>query len=224
MNKHVDSSPSNSLTTSLFSKLREGILNSKYASGEKMTESKICKEFGVSRTPVREAFKQLELEGLLEYIPNRGAFVIGFTNQDIEDIYELRKGFEVIAIQWAIERITEEELKELQEAFDLMEFYTIRTDAEKMIQVNTKFHETIYKATHSRFLEQMLSSYTSYILKTRKAAIQVEHKLDIVLKEHKRILDSFYSKDIAKGKEAVSCHLDNSQARAKEGMLIQNNK
>ncbi len=218
MSKHIDASSPHSLTTSLFSNLREGILNGKYLPGEKMTESKICKEYGVSRTPVREAFKQLELEGLLDYIPNRGAFVHGFSDQDIADIYELRKGFEVIAIGWAIERITPEELKLLQESYDLMEFYTIKTDAEKMIQVNTNFHETIYKATHSRFLEQMLSSYTSYILKTRQAAIQVENKMTTVLAEHKRILDAFYSNDIEEGKEAVISHLSNSQKRAQEGM------
>lgn len=210
----------NPLSTSLFSDIRENILNGKYASGQKITENKICEEFGVSRTPVREAFKQLELEGLIENIPNRGAFVLGFSKQDIQDIYELRKAVEIIAIKWAIERISDNELKELQEAYDLMEFYTMKKDAEKMLQMNSKFHEIIYRSTHSRFLEQILKSYQFYIMKTRKAALQASGQLAEVLNEHKYILEAIYAKDCIEGEKAVIEHLSNSQKRAQIGFNI----
>lgn len=212
-----DSMNPNSLSTALFADIREHIMNGKYSAGEKITENRICNEFGVSRTPVREAFKQLELEGLIENIPNRGAFVIGFSEQDIHDIYELRKAIEVKAIKWAIERMSDEELKELQEAYDLMEFYTLKKDAMKMQDMNSNFHEIIYQSTHSRFLEQVLKSYQFYIMKTRKAALQVEDRLEEVLKEHKRILDAIYIKDIEESEKAVIEHLSNSQKRTKLG-------
>lgn len=212
-----DSMNPNSLSTSLFTDIRENIMNGKYSAGERITENRICNEFGVSRTPVREAFKQLELEGLIENIPNRGAFVIGFSEQDIHDIYELRKAIEIKAIKWAIERISDEELKDLQEAYDLMEFYTMKKDAVRMQDMNSNFHEIIYQSTHSRFLEQVLKSYQFYIMKTRKAALQVEDRLNDVLKEHKRILEAIYNKDIQEGKKAVIEHLSNSQKRAKLG-------
>lgn len=206
-----------SLSTSLFSKIRDNILTGKYSAGEKLTENTISIEFGVSRTPVREALKQLELEGLVENIPNRGAYVLGFSLQDIQDIYGLRKAVEIVAIKWAIERISTEEIQELQEAYDLMELYTIKKDAEKMLQTNTRFHETIYKATHSRFLEQILKYYQFYIMKTRKVALTQEYYLEKVLEEHKMILEAIYEKDIKKGEMAMEVHLSNSQLRAETG-------
>lgn len=215
----------NSLSNSLFADIREHIMNGKYSNGEKLTENKICSEFGVSRTPVREAFKQLELEGLIENIPNRGAFVIGLSEQDIHDIYELRKAIEIKAIKWAIERMAEEELKDLQESYDLMEFYTLKKDTEKVEDMNSNFHEIIYQSTHSRFLEHVLKSYQFYIMKTRRAALQVEDRLEEVLQEHKRILDAIYAKDIEEGKKAVIEHLTNSQRRTQIGLnSFQTNK
>ncbi len=211
---------SNSLCTSLFEDVRENILRGKYPAGARITESKICDEFGVSRTPVREAFKQLELEGLISNIPNRGAYVLGFSKQDIQDIYELRKATEIIAIKWSIERITKEEQDALQEAYDLMEFYTLKKDVEKMMQINSRFHEIIYKSTHSRFLEQTLKSYQFYLHKTRKAALQAENFLNQVLSEHKMILDAIYTQDFSAGEKAVLEHISNAQERAEKGLLL----
>lgn len=224
INHQKESDNLTSLSNFLFTEIRENILQGKYATGEKITESKICKKYEVSRTPVREAFKQLELEGLIENIPNRGAFVLGFSKQDIQDIYELRRAVEVIAIKWSIERISPSELEELQEAYDLMEFYTIKKDVAHMLQINTRFHEIIYNSTHSRFLEQVLRSYQFYIRKTRKAALQMEDLMSEVLKEHKKILDAIYQKDISAGETAVTEHLINSQERAEMGLKIQNDK
>ena len=88
------------LSTDLYSNLRKDILKGNLHQGEKLTEQQICDQYRVSRTPVREAFKQLELEGFIENIPNRGAFVIGLSSQDIEDLYELRKSYEILAVKW----------------------------------------------------------------------------------------------------------------------------
>ena len=132
-----------SLPQNLFNKLRDDILQGKIGTGEKLTEQRICKEYSVSRTPVREAFQKLELDGLIQIIPNRGAFVIGLTRQDIEDMYELRKAYEAIAVKWAIERITEKEFLELEEAYEIMEFYTQKGEAEKMLQINMHFHNPV---------------------------------------------------------------------------------
>ena len=124
------------LSTNLYTELQEDILTGKLRSGEKLTEQKICNEYKVSRTPVREALRQLETDGLIENIPNRGAFVIGFSKQDIEDMYELRKAYEIQAVRWAIERITDEERSELEETFEFMEFYTMKNDINKMLNTS----------------------------------------------------------------------------------------
>lgn len=204
------------LSTDLFSNLRKDILQGKLRQGEKLTEQQICDEYNISRTPVREALKQLELEGLIETIPNRGAFVIGFSSQDISDMYELRKSYEVLAVKWAIERITKEEFEKLEEAFEFMEFYTQKKDVEKMLNINMNFHELIYRASHNRMLEHVLSSYQIYIKQSKTTRSDVSDRyLDEVLAEHQAIFEAFKNKDIDAGVAAVSKHLDNAKLRAR---------
>jgi len=203
------------LSTDLFSNLRKDILQGRLRQGEKLTEQQICDEYNVSRTPVREAFKHLELEGFIETIPNRGAFVVGFTAQDISDMYELRKAYEILALRWAIERITKEEYEKLEEAFEFMEFYTQKKDVEKMLNINMNFHELIYKASHNRMLEHVLSSYQIYIKQSKTTRTDVsETYLDEVLEEHRAIFEAFKNNDVDAGVEAVSRHLDNAKLRA----------
>ena len=97
------------ISTDLFSTLKDEILQGKLLSGQKLTEKVICEKYQISRTPVREALHKLEMEGLVESIPNRGFFVLGLTDQDYMDMFTLRKVYEVQATQWAIQRITKEE-------------------------------------------------------------------------------------------------------------------
>lgn len=204
------------LSTDLFSNLRKDILQGKLRQGEKLTEQQICDEYKVSRTPVREAFKQLELEGFIETIPNRGAFVVGFTKQDISDMYELRKSYEVLAVKWAIERITKEEFEKLEEAFEFMEFYTQKRDVDKMLNINMNFHELIYKASHNRMLYHVLSSYQIYIKQSKTTRSDTsESYLDEVLLEHRAIFEAFVEKDIDAAIGAVTRHLDNAKLRAR---------
>ena len=205
------------LSSDLFSNLRKDILQGKLRQGEKLTEQQICDEYNVSRTPVREAFRQLELEGFIETIPNRGAFVTGFSPQDIQDMYELRKSYEILAVKWAIERITKEELEKLEEAFEFMEFYTQKNDVEKMLNINMNFHELIYKASHNRMLYHILSSYQLYI-KQSKASSRGEvpaDYLETILREHRAIFEAFKKKDADAAVEAMARHLDNAKLRAK---------
>lgn len=120
-----------SLTDEIADIVRERILKGEYEIGEKIKENQIATELRVSRTPIREAFKLLENEGLIDYIPNRGCFAKGFTKQDVEDIYAVREALEEMAVRWAVARITEDEIKEMEEQCDLMEFYTRKKDKKK---------------------------------------------------------------------------------------------
>ncbi len=117
-----------SLTDEIAHIVRERILKGEYEIGEKIKENQIASELRVSRTPIREAFKLLENEGLIDYIPNRGCFAKGFTKQDVEDIYAVREALEVMAVRWAVARISEYEIDEMVEQCDLMDFYTLKND------------------------------------------------------------------------------------------------
>lgn len=203
------------LSESIFIELRSAILRGKLRPGEKLSEQQVCDKFGLSRTPVREAFRQLEVEGLIETIPNRGAFVVGLSKRDIEDLYEMRKAYEILAVKWAIERITKEEMEKLEEAYEFMEFYTMKKEADKMLNINMQFHNLIYKASRNRMLEHTLSTYQFYLKETESNSAYLDGYLEDVLKEHKQIYNAFVEKDTEKGMAAAAMHLDNAKARAK---------
>ena len=104
-----------SLRGRVFNKLRDDILSGKYEEHEELKEVAIGEEMGVSRTPVREAFRQLELEGLIQIIPNKGAYVTGITEKDVKDIYMIRSRLEGLCARWATAHITGEQMDEMEE-------------------------------------------------------------------------------------------------------------
>ena len=110
------------ISDNLFSTIKDDILTGKLKSGEKLTEKVICNQYSISRTPVREALQKLEMEGLVESIPNRGFFVLGLTARDYEDMFTLRKLYEIQAFSWAVERASDQERESIEELFELMEF------------------------------------------------------------------------------------------------------
>ena len=207
-------SSSFTLTDEIADMVRDRILKGEYEIGEKIKETQIAAELRVSRTPIREAFKLLENEGLIDYIPNRGCFAKGFTRQDVDDIYAVREALERLAVERAVERITPEEIRELEEQWELMEFYSKKKDGKKVLELNSSFHDIIYASTRSRFMAQVLRSYKDYIDKTRKAVIYKQDYLESILKEHKKILDAIKRKEKEEAAEAMSYHLEQSHKRA----------
>jgi len=201
------------LSTSLLGKLQKDILTGKLRPGQKLTEQDLCETYQVSRTPVREALRQLEMDGLVENIRNRGAFVIGMTEQDYEDMFELRKAYEVQAVQWAIERISEEEMDRLEETFEFMEFYTLRNDIDKMLTINSGFHQIIYEASHNRMLKRLLSSYQTFLKYKGLESVYSDDYLTTVLEEHRVIFKAFKDKDVKAGARAMEMHIDRAKER-----------
>ena len=203
-----------SIADQVFEKLERDILIGEYNRGDVLTESKLSEILEVSRTPIREAFKQLESEGLMEYIPNRGCFARGFTRRDMHDIYSVRKALEQLAVEWAVERISDEEIESLKSQIDLMEFYTKRNDVKKCLDLDIEFHQTIYGSTRSRFLSQILRSYQDYIVQARLVASYDEQMLKDVLEEHMAILNAVVNRDPQNASEKMRIHLDMSKERA----------
>ena len=201
------------ISTSLLAKLQRDILTGKLKPGQKLTEQELCKEYDVSRTPIREALRQLEADGLVENILNRGSFVIGMSEQDYEDMFEMRKAYEIQAVEWAIERITDEEMDKLEETFEFMEFYTMRNDIEKMLVINSGFHQVIYEASHNRMLQKLLSSYQSYLKYKGLEAVKDKDYLTTVLAEHREIFRAIKEKDVKAGKLAMEVHINRAKER-----------
>jgi len=210
-----------SLSVEVAGIIKERILKGEYHIGEKLIENQIADELKVSRTPIREALRQLEKEGLVESVPNRGSFVLGLTKRDIEDIYAVRAAVEVLAADWAVSRITEEEILRLREVFDLMDFYSKKLNSEKVLEMNKEFHQIIYHASGSRFLSQLLKAYQEYVEETRKATVYCSKNLPVILEEHRNILEAICERNAQMAKERLAVHLANSQKRAEQSMKME---
>ena len=160
------------LAESVYYQIRRNILSGKYQPGKAVTEMEISNDLGVSRTPVREAFKHLESEGLLELRPNRGALVVGIGRADIEDIYEIRSLLEGRAAERAALQSDEESLKHLSEVIDLTEFYIERENYDRVTEMDDRFHQSIYELTGSRILQRILKELHAYAENIRERSIR----------------------------------------------------
>ena len=124
-----------SLRGQVFQEIREDILKGKFKENEELREATLGKKLGVSRTPVREALRQLELEGLVHIIPNKGAYVTGITEKDVHDIYMTRSMLEGLCARWAAEHISEEQIQEMEEVLLLTEYHLDRGNAEQLAEL-----------------------------------------------------------------------------------------
>ena len=208
-----------SLADEIIQILRSRIINGEYAIGEKLVENKIAKELKVSRTPVREAFKQLTKENLIEYVPNKGCFAKGFEQNDLQDIYAVRIAVEQLAVVWAIRNKTEEGMEKLREQLEVMSLYTASGMVEKLILADEEFNNVLYQMTHSRFITQALKSYQEYIDLARQGALARRENLPVILEEHQRIFDAVEAGDEEAAKKAVEEHLKAAAQRAEARWL-----
>lgn len=184
-----------SLGGQIFNRIRDDILSGNYTTGEELKEATLGKQLGVSRTPVREALRQLDLEGLVEIAPNRGAKVIGISRKDVEDIYHMRARLEGLAARKAAEQIKEEELAELEEVILLSEFHVKKPESKQMVRLDGRFHEIMYRASGSRMLEHVLTDFLHYVKMARSHSVKTEHRAQESVKEHKRILEAIRQRD-----------------------------
>lgn len=206
-----ESTSHGSLGSKIFILLRDRILNESYQCGDKLNELTLAKELKISRTPIREALKQLELEGLVESIPNKGVYVKGFSPRDIDDMFEIRLSLEGLAVSFAIDRMDEVHLAKIKEVFELLEFYTAKGDFDKVNDFNILFHESIYQATQSTYFEQILKDIHYYVSVTSRHSIARPERLESSLVEHRAILEAIIDGDKEKATERIQRHIRKTQ-------------
>jgi DNA-binding GntR family transcriptional regulator len=201
-----------SLRGKVFEIIERDILNGVYKPGESLTESKLSDQLGVSRTPVREALTQLDFKGLVRFVPNKSAVVTGISEQDIRDIYTIRILIEGLAARWAAEHITDIELQELREAFELEEFYTAKKDLAHLIKLDSQFHKVLFKASKSRPLMHILSTFHHYVQQARGHSLEIPGRAQKALAEHKAILQAISEHNGAKAEQLTVRHIRQASA------------
>ena len=196
-----------SLGSRVFHTIRENILSGKYKSNEELKEKTIGEELGVSRTPVREALRQLEVEGLVSIIPNKGAYVVGISQKDMRDIYEIRGRLEGLCAKWAATNITKEQLDELEEIVFLADFHAKKGNAEQLVELDNKFHETLYAASNSKELKHVLSDFHHYLQRVRKITLTDDARAKESNKEHMMIVEALKEHNAELAERLASEHI-----------------
>ena len=212
-----------SLRGRVFQSIREDILSGRYEQNTELKEAAIGAELGVSRTPVREALRQLELEGLVTIIPNRGAYVNMITAKDVQDIYVIRSMLEGLCARWATQSITAEQLDSMEETLCLSEYHTSKKNYEKLYELDSLFHEQLYEAGGSRILNHILSDFHDYVKMVRKVTISASGRSVTSTEEHRAIFEAIKEKDPDKAealaKEHVKHTIESIQAYGLERIL-----
>ncbi|HHW06852.1 MAG TPA: GntR family transcriptional regulator [Clostridia bacterium] len=195
----------------VFETMREAIIRGDLAPGERLMEVQLAEEMGVSRTPVREAIRKLELEGFVAMVPRKGAYVADYTIKDITDVFEIRAALESLAAGLACERITERELDELQVLVVKVGENIKENDIDGIIQIDTEFHDRIYRASRNSRLEQMISNLREQIQRFRATSLSSPGRLKDTLEEHKSIVDAIAMRDVALAQKLAREHVENAE-------------
>ncbi len=199
-----------SLSAKVFEQLQEDILSGKYKKNEELKEKNLGEIYGVSRTPVREALRQLELEGLVSMIPNKGARVVGFSPEDIHDIYEIRSMLEGLCAKWAARKATPDMIAELEEIIYLTDFHTEKGHAKQVYEMDNKFHEKLYEAGGSKVLAHLLKDYHRYVQRVRKASLKSQERSVKSTAEHGAIVGAIKAHDEEQAQKLANDHIMNS--------------
>ena len=198
-----------SLADHVFEHLETDILSGKYQKGQILTESKLSLELGVSRTPIREALRRLEQEHLIEEAP-KGVIVVGISDKDLADIFEIRAALEGKAAYLAAQNYTEEQMNVVREALEFQEFYLGKQDPDRIKSMDSRFHETIYKMSGSTIFYDVLMPLHKKILKYRKASVSDSSRAAASVAEHRAIYEALLARDAQLAERLISEHLDNA--------------
>ena len=191
----------------VFKTLREAILKGNLAPGERLMEIQLANQLGVSRTPIREAIRKLELEGLVIMIPRRGAEVARITEKDLKDVLEVRTSLEELAISLACERISDVSVEALKEALKNFEAAINGGDVTKIAESDVAFHDIIFAATDTARLIQIVNNLREQMYRYRLEYLKDYTTHDRLYKEHEEIVAAIADRDKALARKLIVEHI-----------------
>ena len=195
----------------VFNTLRQGILKGDLKPGERLMEVHLANRLGVSRTPIREAIRMLELEGLVTMIPRKGAEVARISKQDLRDVLEVRRSLDSLAVRLACERITEEEKQALKQAEDDFESFIATGDATTIATADVRFHDIILTASKNGRLIQMVNNLAERVYRYRLEYIKDSRNHQRLIEEHRKIMQYIYDGDAENACLTSEKHIDNQE-------------
>lgn len=208
----------------VFNTLREAILKGELQPGERLMELQLASQLGVSRTPIREAIRMLEQEGLAVTMPRKGAEVAKMTLKDMEDVLEVREALDDLAVRIASEKISAEQLKRLKKARDRFAESTKTNDVKQIAEADVAFHDVIYDTTDNQKLVTMLNNLREQIYRYRVEYLKNPNNYDMLIREHENIVNALEAHDKVASQESMHIHVYNQAQAVKEVIIRQDDK
>ena len=193
----------------VFNTLRKAILRGELKPGERLMEIQLANTLGVSRTPIREAIRKLELEGLVLMIPRKGAEVAQITEKNMQDVMEVRKALEELSVQLACERITPEQVEEMKMAAEDFRKVLKSGDVTKIAEADVKFHDIIFAATNNQRLITLLNNLREQMYRFRVEYLKQKECYPQLLEEHDKLIALISGGEVEEACELMGCHIDN---------------
>ena len=196
----------------VFNTLRQAILRGELKPGERLMEIQLANKLGVSRTPIREAIRKLELEGLVNMVPRKGAEVADITEKSLRDVLEVRKALEELSVQLACEKITEEEIEELKRVAERFKDTLDDQDVTKIAEADVAFHDVIYTATDNQKLILLLNNLREQMYRYRVEYLKKEEAYPQLIAEHEELIDNISKRNKEEATRIMCEHIDNQVA------------
>ena len=193
----------------VFNTLRKAILRGELKPGERLMEIQLANKLGVSRTPIREAIRKLELEGLVLMIPRKGAEVAQITEKNMQDVLEVRKALEELSVQLACERITPEQVEEMKMAAEDFRKVLKSGDVTKIAEADVKFHDIIFAATNNQRLITLLNNLREQMYRFRVEYLKQKECYPQLQEEHDKLIALISGGEVEEACELMGCHIDN---------------
>lgn len=200
--------------------LRQAIRDGVFKPGERLMEVPLAEELGVSRTPVREAIRKLELEGFVVMIPHRGTYVADISLKDVTQVFEIRSALEELAAQLAAERITPDEIEFLERMLVEIGTFMEEKNMDKVVESDINFHEVLYKASRNERLVEIIHNLREQTLRFRTMSMNQPGRLVKTWEEHRLLVEAIADRNPAQAREIARIHMEHSEQALLKGMNI----
>lgn len=192
----------------VFENLRTAILEGDLKAGQRLMEVQLAEQLGVSRTPIREAIRKLELEGLVVMLPRKGAYVANMSFKDLIDVLEIRSSLEGLAASLAAERLREEDISDLERVAKEFETSVREADIDNVLKKDVEFHEKIFLMANNKKLYQLITSLWEQVHRFRVTYVSNYDASLSLVDEHNRILEAIKSGDCELAKKYATEHIE----------------
>lgn len=195
----------------VFDVLMNAIMQGQLSPGERLLEVQLADEMGVSRTPVREAIRRLELEGFVVMVPRKGAYVAGLSVDDVESVYEIRTALETLAVRLAAQRMEAEDYRQLDELAEQMKATWQERNVDQWVALDARFHELLYTFSRNERLVQMMSNIMEQLSRYRIISLANVEVRQNSLAEHQKVIEALKRRDSEQAAAAAALHIENTK-------------